>query len=57
MMHALIDWLVNRTILLDRWRGTESWIGRLVRASDVRHIRRLQDALRERDDDDARPAS
>lgn len=47
-MRRLLDWLVTKGYL-DRWRGTGTWIGKLVKGADVRAVRRLARRLRERD--------
>lgn len=35
----LLDWLVG-TGLLDYWRGTDGWIGRLILHADLRWLKR-----------------
>ena len=51
VLDRLVDWLVA-TEALDRWRGTNTWIGRIVRRADVRWVRRHVRWVRRQADSD-----
>lgn len=42
----VIDFIVNRG-WLDRWRGTNGLLGRIVRRSDVRWLHRMAEIVKQ----------